>query len=147
MRRLKALLVTVALVLTLSACNYGPEASDTTGQTEEQEQTVQSQQVIVDIMVNEDGRYSLMSDAEVHYSEDGQAEWITISDPVLLAFCVSSERGGVYLIDLDDGEKVMTELLEIADALETAGKTEYVERIYAVLDIIANAGPYTQAST
>lgn len=145
-KRILAILTALAM-LTLTACGNNP-VQQTPTEAEQGERTEEYENICVDIGVNEDGYYGLMSNVSIHYDEDGTLGWISVLDPVLLAFNVSSESGGgVYVINLPDGEKAIDELSSVAEALKAAGKTEYAERIDAVIAIITSGGPYTQAST
>lgn len=147
MKRILSITLAIFLVFSLASC-AGESKTATEVEETHGERTETHENMCVDIGVNEDGYYALMSDVEIHYGESGNPEWVYIDDPVLLAFCVSSEMdGGVYILDLTEGEKVITELTEIAIVLEDAGLDEYAQRIYSVLEIISNSGPFTQAST
>lgn len=148
-RALSITLSALMLMFAITACT--PQA-----ETPQQEQpsdiyaehTEEYGSVCVDIGVNEDGYYGLMSDVTICYSEDGSIAYITVLDPVLLAFNVSSERGGgVYLIDLPDGNEAIDELSAMAEELKATGMTEYAERINRIIEIITSGGPFTQAST
>lgn len=145
-KRILAILTALAM-LTLTACGNTP-VQQTPTEAEQGERTEEYENICVDIGVNEDGYYGLMSNVSIHYDEDGTLGWISVLDPVLLAFNVSSESGGgVYVINLPSGEKAIDELSSVAEALKAAGMTEYAERIDAVIAIITSGGPYTQAST
>lgn len=103
--------------------------------------------VLVGLHVNEDGYYSLMSDIEVGFGENG-VEDILIEDPVLLGFSVSSAyQGGVWVLDLEQGEEIISSLEEIQAALSQNGNTELAEKIRAVMEQFETAGPITGAST
>ncbi|MGN0179001.1 MAG: hypothetical protein ACI4DY_06115 [Monoglobaceae bacterium] len=88
-----------------------------------------------------------MSDVEIHYGKN-DINYIYIDDPSLLAFSVSSEyNGGVWILDLDEGEKMLNELAEVNEALKTSENSELSEKIESAIQLLENAGPFTQAST
>ena len=59
----------------------------------------------IDVQVNKDGYYSLMSNTEIHYS-DGEIDYISLDEPILLSFQLSSQRnGGIWLLDKNEGEQ------------------------------------------
>lgn len=148
MKKLLALLLAVLMVFAFVGCGKQPETVDT-GQPEQTTGArVESYEgACVDIGVNEDGYYGLMGDVEIRYEDDGLG-YIYIKDPVVLAFCVSSEHnGGVWVLDLDDGERVVADLTEVYDALTAAGNTDLAAKVKAAIDTITTSGPYTQAST
>lgn len=148
-RALSIVLTALMLLFAITACTPQTETpqqeqpSDTYTEHTEEYNTV-----CVDIGVNEDGYYGLMADVTLHYNDDGSLEYVTVIDPALLAFNVSSDRGGgVYLIDLPDGNEAIDELSAIAEEMRAAGMEEYAERINKIIEIFTNSGPLTQAST
>lgn len=143
MKRIVQLFICLAIVFALTSCGQQtvPAGSETP-----EERSERYEQVCVDIGVNEDGYYGLMADVEINYYGK-ELEYIYIDDPALLAFCVSSERGGVWLIDLEKGNQIIDELTEVSEALKEAGLTDYGSRIDAIIEKIASCGPFTQAST
>lgn len=101
----------------------------------------------VNIAANEDGFYNLMSDIEVHYYDD-HISYITVNQSRLLAFQVSSKyKGGVWVMNLDDGQKTINELTLVAESLRKAGNYELASSVEASVKRLTNAGPYTKAST
>lgn len=144
MKRILSILL-VLIMLSLTACGATPN-KQTEADPPDGERTEEYESVCVDIGVHDDGYYGLMANVSIHYNEDGTLGWITVLDPALLAFNVSSTLGGgVYIINLPDGNKAIDELSYISEALKAAGMTDYAERIDAVIAIIGS--PITQAST
>lgn len=144
MKRILSILL-VLIMLSLTACVATPN-KQTEADPPDGERTEEYESVCVDIGVHDDGYYGLMANVSIHYNEDGTLGWITVLDPALLAFNVSSTLGGgVYVINLPDGNKAIDELSYISEALKAAGMTDYAERIDAVIAIIGS--PITQAST
>ena len=144
MKRILSILL-VLIMLSLTACDATPN-KQTEADPPDGERTEEYESVCVDIGVHDDGYYGLMANISIHYNEDGTLGWITVLDPALLAFNVSSTLGGgVYVISLPDGNKAIDELSSILEALKAAGMTDYAERIDAVIAIIGS--PITQAST
>lgn len=143
MKRIVQLFICLAIVFVLTSCG---QQTITVESEKSEERLERYEQVCVDIGVNEDGYYGLLADVEINYSGK-ELGYIYIDDPTLLAFCVSSERGGVWLIDLEKGSQIIDELTEISKALREAGLTEYSSRINAIIEKIASCGPFTQAST
>ena len=144
MKRILSILL-VLIMLSLTACGATPN-KQTEADPPDGERTEEYESVCVDIGVHDDGYYGLMANVSIHYNEDGTLGWITVLDPALLAFNVSSKLGGgVYIINLPDGNKAIDELSSVSEALKAAGMTDYAERIDAVIAIIGS--PITQAST
>lgn len=144
MKRILSILL-VLIMLSLTACGATPN-KQTEADPPDGERTEEYESVCVDIGVHDDGYYGLMANVSIHYNEDGTLGWITVLDPALLAFNVSSTLGGgVYIINLPDGNMAIDELSSISEALKAAGMTDYAERIDAVIAIIGS--PITQAST
>ncbi|MGN0274259.1 MAG: hypothetical protein ACI4DT_05670 [Chordicoccus sp.] len=103
--------------------------------------------VCVDINTPEDGFYSLLSDIEIHFDENS-IEYLSITNPMLLGFQVSSaHNGGVWLMDLAEGQNALNELSDVAASLRNSKENDLAERIENVIDILSRSGPYTQAST
>lgn len=139
MKRILSLILCFIFILSLCSCGGMQEA--------ETERTETYKSVCVDIGVNEDGYYGLMGDVDIHYNGDDLG-YIYIDNPCVLAFSVSSERGGgVWLLDLDDGYTAIDELTAIAEALKENGQTDYADKIDSVIAIMAKGGPLTKAST
>lgn len=147
-RALTILLSILMLMFTFSACTPKAEDEQPT-QTADvfTEHTEEYEAVCVDVGVNEDGYYGLMANVIIHY-QDGQLSYITVLDPALLAFNVSSQRGGgVYVIDLPDGNEAIDELSAMSEEMRAVGNEEYAERLNRIIEIITSGGPFTQAST
>lgn len=101
----------------------------------------------INIVVNEDGYYSLLGEVALNYSENGLS-YISINDPILLSFSVSSEyNNGVWVLDLDEGEQILTDLNSIASELSETGDTDLQQKVESIIDILSYSGPYTEAST
>lgn len=115
--------------------------------TTDEERTEKYNDICVDIGINEDGYYALMGDIEINYSKDA-VDYIYVEDPAVLTFNVSSEyKGGVWVMDLDEGQKAIDELTEIVEILKASGNSELTSRIETVIETISNSGPFTQAIT
>ena len=136
MKKLLAILLSLSMVLAFTGC-----------QTKEPEVTseqVAEDFVCIGIRTHEDGYYSLMSSVELSYYE-GKLSEIYIDEPTLLAFAVSSfYNGGVYILDLTEGEELINELSAIAEETENP---ELAERINAIIEHLRQIGPITGAST
>lgn len=136
MKKLLAILLSLTMVLAFTGC-----------QTKEPEITseqITEDFVCIGIRTHEDGYYSLMSSVELNYYE-GELSEIYIDEPTLLAFAVSSfYNGGVYILDLAEGEELINELSAIAEETENP---ELVSRINAIIEYLQQIGPITGAST
>lgn len=103
--------------------------------------------VIVDIQTGAGGYCCLMSDMEIMFGEQG-AERILMEQPVLLSFAVSSEhQGGLWVMDLDQGEEALENLYDVKTALRDTGNHDLADKIVFVIEQIEASGPFTQAST
>lgn len=132
MKKLLAILLSISMVLAFTGC-----------QTKESEQ-ISEDFVCIGIRTHEDGYYSLMSSVELSYYE-GELSEIYIDEPTLLAFAVSSRyNGGVYILDLTEGEAFIDELSAIAEEIDNP---ELVNRINALIEKLQQIGPITGAST
>ncbi len=132
MKKLLAILLSLSMVLAFTGC-----------QSKEPEQVAEDF-VYIGIRTHEDGYYSLMSSVELKYYE-GELSEIYIDEPTLLAFAVSSfYNGGVYILDLTEGEELINELSVIAEELENP---ELAEKINAIIEYLQQIGPITGAST
>ena len=102
----------------------------------------------IDISTGGNGFYSMIGDVEVRYY-NGEISCITIKEPVLLSFQVSSEYGGgVWLLNMDDGQAVIDDLTETLTMLHSSGREgSAAARIESVLDILSRSGPYTNTNT
>ena len=141
MKKVLTITLCVILLLVCASCTKPPEDAGTVEPTK-------YENLCVDIGVNEDGYYGLMSDVEIHYGEDGSVDWIYLDDPVVLAFKVSSEwDGGVYLLKQSAGNNAIDTLAEVSAELHDEGNDDLAARVDAVISIIGNAGPITEAST
>lgn len=110
-------------------------------------QTESYDNVCVDISKNKNGFYSVTGDVEIHYI-NGTVDSISIHDPTLYAFQVSSaHKGGIWVMDMDEGEAMKQEFSDIAASLRSCGKTELAQRVEKEMDRLAKSGPFTQAST
>ena len=152
MKRLLSLLLIIALLLTLAGCGAGETTeADTSPPTQEitepTEERVAYDNLYIDIGVNEDGYYGLMGPAELTYY-DGELMSVYVDDPALLYFTVSSFwGGGVYLVDMPDGDAIIDELSAVAEELKATGQTELAAKIDAIIEIFVQSGPITGAST
>lgn len=152
MKRLLSLLLIIALLLTLAGCGAGETTeADTSPPTQEitkpTEERVAYDNLYIDIGVNEDGYYGLMGPAELTYY-DGELMSVYVDDPALLYFTVSSFwGGGVYLVDMPDGDTIIDELSAVAEQLKATGQTELAAKIDAIIEIFVQSGPITGAST
>ena len=103
--------------------------------------------VLMDMQINGDGYYSFFADVDVQAGEYG-LETISIHDPILLAFSVSSaHQGGVWVLDLDEGEEIISVLEEAQAVLFHNGNTSEAEKISTVIEQLETTGPITGAST
>lgn len=103
--------------------------------------------VIVDVKTDGDGYYCMRSDVEVQFGEYG-VQNIFVEEPVLLSFSVSSEhQGGVWVLDLNEGEKVLESLEKIQANLSDEGNSDLAVELASVIEQIEMSGPFTQAST
>ena len=152
MKRLLSLLLIIALLLTLAGCGAGETTeADTSPPTQEitepTEERVAYDNLYIDIGVTEDGYYGLMGPAELTYY-DGELMSVYVDDPALLYFTVSSFwGGGVYLVDMPDGDTIIDELSAVAEQLKATGQTELAAKIDAIIEIFVQSGPITGAST
>lgn len=141
MKKVLAIMLCTILLLVCTSCTNTPENAETA-------EPIKYENLCIDIGVNEDGYYGLMSDVDIHYGEDGSIDWIYLDDPVVLAFKVSSEwDGGVYLLKQSVGNSAIDTLAEVSTELRDSGNNDLATRIDAVISIIGNAGPITGAST
>lgn len=136
MKKLLAILLSLSMVLAFTGCQAKePEV------TSEQ---VTEDFVCIGIRTHEDGYYSLMSSVELTYYE-GKLSEIYIDEPTLLAFAVSSfYNGGVYILDLTEGEELINELFAITAEIDNL---ELVDRLNAIIEKLQQIGPITGAST
>lgn len=101
----------------------------------------------IDVQANGDGFYCLRSDAEIQYV-DNQIVDIFINDPTLFSFSVSSEyHGGVWLMNLDDGEQILAGITEVRNALDSNENEDLLQELDEILHILEHSGPYTNSST
>lgn len=136
MKKLLAILLSLSMVLAFTGCQAKePEV------TSEQ---VTEDFVCIGIRTHEDGYYSLMSSVELSYYE-GKLSEIYIDEPTLLAFAVSSfYNGGVYILDLTEGEELINELFAITAEIDNP---ELVGRLNAIIEKLQQISPITGAST
>lgn len=172
MRKIIAFIVALLMILPLSACGtfaafkvMDIKAADmveadtktrvvetATMETEntgisDDDHTETYDSVCVDVSAHGDGFYSLMSNVEIHYY-DGDIGYISINDPTLLAFQVSSMyKGGVWMLDLDEGQTIMNELTDVSETLREQGDSELAGKIENLIEIMSRSGPFTNAST
>lgn len=123
--------------------------SDETVLTVSHEENVETYESLhVDMKLHNDGYYAFMSDVEVHYGADHAIEYLSINNPSLLSFNVSSQfNGGVWILDLNEGEKILNELKDVNDVLKETGNHELSQKIESIILLLENSGPFTQAST
>lgn len=141
-------LLAAGLLFTATACasRTAPPASSE-GSSLQEDVVRQYESVVVDILVNGDGCYNLMGDVQIRYGESG-VESVFVEEPALLAFSVSSEhQGGVWLLDLEEGEALLSSLEEIQASLSQQGNTGLAGELGEVIRQLETAGPITGAST
>lgn len=143
MKKLLAVLLSMSMILAFTGCQkQEPEIIATVSQDESESITYDV--AYIGIRAHEDGFYSLMSPVELSYYQ-GELSEIYIDDPTLLAFKVSSlYDGGVYILDLTEGETIINELTAIAEEIDNP---ELVNRINAIIEHLQQIGPITGAST
>lgn len=101
----------------------------------------------IDVQVNKDGYYSLMSNTEIHYSDE-EIDYISLDEPILLSFQLSSQRnGGIWLLDKNEGEQMIKDLTEIKDELKKQGNNDQLTKIENIIEYLTSTGPITDAST
>ena len=123
-----------------------PAGTVLTVSQEENAETYES--LHVDMKLHNDGYYAFMSDVEIHYGVDHAIEYLSINNPSLLSFNVSSQfNGGVWILDLNAGEKILNELTDVNVVLKETGNHELFQKIESLILLLENSGPYTQAST
>lgn len=161
--RLLMLMLVISITLTISGCSSDtPEQSPSGAKLDVElssenellssgfsisDEPQRFESVIVDIQTGGDGNYSLMSDVEVQVGEHG-IESVFVEEPVLLAFSVSSEhQGGVWILDLNEGEEVIESLKKIKERLSEKGNSDLTSELASVIEKIEMSGPFTQAST
>ena len=146
MRKIIALIAAFFMILPLSACGTSAMETKNTGAYED-DHTETYDSVCVDVSAHEDGFYSLISNVEIHYY-DGGIGYISINDPTLLAFQVPSMyKGGVWMLDLDEGQTIMDELTNVSKTLKEQGDSELAGKIENLIEIMSRSGPFTNAST
>ena len=128
------------------AQTISPVSSETSF-SEHSEENKTGNNVYIDLQVNGDGYYSLFGETASNYGSEG-IDYISIYDPILLSFSVSSVYGGgVWILDLDEGEQMLSDLKNIAAELEKTDNQELLEKINSIIETISYSGPYTEAST
>lgn len=139
------LILMAALLLIMTGC----EATQPT-QTEPEPEGSRVEhytRVCVDISVHEDGFYGTWADVDLHYYA-GKLSSISISDPTLLAFKVSSRyENGVYILSGSEGGSIAEVLEESAKMAEYTGNAELLEKLTAAIELIERSGPLEEAST
>ena len=139
MKKIIALLLCVILLLYCASC--APQTNETASAD-----PIKYDSLIVDLSVNNDGYYALMSKADIHYGQAGNIDYIYLKDPALLGFKVSSEMGGgVYVMKRNAGDSAISTLTEVSQELHAIGEDNLANRIEAVISIIGT--PYTESST
>lgn len=156
MKKILSLFLIITLILSLAGCGAGettksetspPSQECTEKTTEKTEERVAYNNLYINIGVNEDGYYGLAGSAELTYY-DGELIGVCIDDPALLYFTVSSRfGGGVYLVDMPDGDAIIDELSAVAEQLKATGQTELAAKIDAIIAVFVQSGPITGAST
>ena len=128
-------MLVIGITLTISGCSSdAPERSQS-------DEPQRFESVIVDIQTGGDGYYSLQ------VGERG-IESVFVEEPVLLAFSVSSEhQGGVWILDLNEGEEVIESLKKIQERLSEEGSDDLAAELASAIEKIEMSGPFTQAST
>lgn len=152
MKKFSLFLLLLILIGSLSGCSESypqveVESTSLVEETTPEYVTESYPHMIIGISVGEDGYYSLMSDAVIGYYK-GEMTSIEIDDPALLAFRVSSDRGGgVYIVDKPDGDAMIEDLTDLAEKLKELGREDLVAEVSRILDILNQSGPITSAST
>lgn len=111
------------------------------------EKTKMYEDICVDVGINGDGYYSMIGDVEIKYSNE-EILYIYLDEPTLLSFVVSSKHGnGVWLLDKDDGEKILQNLTTVKEKLKSQGSEELAINIEQIISEFRSNGPITNAST
>lgn len=105
------------------------------------------ERVLTDICANGDGRYSLLADIQLNLDEHG-LESVSISEPTLLAFSVSSAHGGgVWILDMTAGEDLLGILEDMREGFERDGDAEAIDKVNLAIERLELSGPIAGAST
>lgn len=143
MKKLLAILLSISMVLAFTGCQKQEPEIIATVSEDDTEHSIHDV-VYMGIRTGGDGFYSLVGPVELTYYEGGLSE-IYIDEPTLLAFAISSRyNGGVYILDLTEGEAFINELSAIAEKIDNP---ELVNRINALIEKLQQIGPITGAST
>ena len=143
--------ILLVLCLSLGGCGApakaGPEEETFPVEIHSNE-VITKQNLSVGIETNEDGYYALMGDTEISFNSSGEISWICVHEPSLLSYKVSSEwNGGLYLLDLEEGEHLKSLIEEACDQLRSSGRDAAAKKLHTAISIIDESGPYTNAST
>lgn len=144
---LMAAICSTATLLTMSSEEPQWAEEESPDEQAQEKEIQQSDHALVDIAVNGDGHYSLMGDVKVQFDGE-QVESISIKEPMLLAFSVSSKhQGGVWIMDRDEGEDMLASMEELHRILSQSGNTDLAKQVHALIERFEMAGPISGAST
>lgn len=137
-------ILSFVLCVSLVACT-SKETSDGTAEAFAPTGEFSADNACVDISIDNDGYYSLMSNVTVHFGDDGEILYIDLNSPTLLAFKVSDRyKGGVYLYS---GEAMDDILFKLKTVLNSLNDTENTGLLESVISELEYGGPIEGAST
>lgn len=123
-----------------------PEVHNETIEKADTNRTIKYEKLCVDVQVNNDGFYSLVSDTEIQYDGD-EIQYIYLINPTLLSFQVSSENEGLWILNKERGEDFINRLNTIKDEMDAKNDTKLIEQLESIISDIEDLGPITGAST
>lgn len=139
---IKKIVSLIMVLITFLLCGF------TTFQSSmDKDKTQNYENINVDISTNKDGFYTMSSDISIHYYEDN-ISYISLKEPTLLAYQVSSKyKGGIWVMNLEDGQKIVDDLYEISSELNAMGNVKLAKKVDEAISIISESGSLEQAST
>lgn len=112
-----------------------------------QEQTLSLNRINMDIE-DADGRYyNALADVEIYY-EQGKPIYMSVENPALLSFQLSSKyHGGIWLLNQEEGNQMLSDLKDMKEQFNQQGLEKYCEQVERMIQQLDNAGPVTGAGT